>query len=213
MAASSVKEAAGDMDTQIQNWLELLRAGNATARDQIINYSCERVGRLTKKMLANYPHLRRWEQTDDVLQVALLRLHRSLKDVQPESVRQFFGLAAMQVRRTLIDLARHHFGPEGQAAHHFTAGRGVAADDGDGPILKSSVESCEPETLDSWTRFHEAVETLPNDEREVFSLLWYGGMTQTEAASVLGVVERTVRRRWESARCLLYEAMRGERPE
>ena len=72
-------------------------------------------------MFRNYPHLRRWEQTDDVFQTAALKLHRSLAEVKPESVRQFFGLAATQIRRTLIDLARHHYGPEGSAANQESA--------------------------------------------------------------------------------------------
>jgi hypothetical protein len=44
-------------------------------------------------MLRNYPHLKRWEQTDDVFQRAALRLYRSLGEVQPASPREFFGLA------------------------------------------------------------------------------------------------------------------------
>jgi RNA polymerase sigma-70 factor (ECF subfamily) len=68
----------------------------------------------------DFARLRRWEQTDDVYQGAMLRLYQSLNRMQFESLREFFGLAATQVRRTLIDLARHHFGPEGEARHHDT---------------------------------------------------------------------------------------------
>jgi RNA polymerase sigma-70 factor (ECF subfamily) len=141
--------------------------------------------------------LRRWEQTDDVLQEALVQLHKSLRDIHPESVPQFFGLAALQIRRTLIDLARHHFGPHGQAKHHHTEGKGVAADDAGGNLDEQAKE---PEDLDDWTRFHEAVQALPERERIVFDLIWYDGLTHADAASVLGVDERTIRRRWLSIR-------------
>ena len=191
---------------QLQSWLDRLRRGDESARDEIINHSCERLRELTSKMLRGYPKLRRWEQTDDVLQNALLRLHRSLAEVQPESVRQFLGLAATQVRRSLIDLARHHFGPEGRGAHHHTEKAGNTAH---GPVQNEQAPAEEPGTLEEWTGFHEAVEKLPEAEREAFNLLWYEGLTQAETASVLGVNERTIRRRWHFARILLHETLQG----
>ena len=41
---------------------------------------------------------------------------------------------------------------------------------------------------------------LPDAEREVFDLLWYEGLTQVEAANVLGVTERTIKNRWRNAK-------------
>jgi RNA polymerase sigma-70 factor (ECF subfamily) len=196
--------------TQIQSYLDLMQAGDGSARDEIIEYSCERLRNLTRRMLRNYPSVRRWEQTDDVLQNALLRLHRSLAEVQPESVRAFLGLAATQIRRTLLDLARHHFGPLGHGKHHHTDGQGAAADDIGQPAQTHTFG--EPQSMEDWTAFHEAVERLPDDEREVFSLMWYEDASQVEIASILGVTERTVRRRWQSARCLLYDLMQGDMP-
>ena len=108
----------------LQRWLEQLQHGQeadfAEARDALLNHASDRLEALTRRMLRNFPRLRRWEQTGDVLQNAVLRLHRSLATIRPESARQFYGLAAAQIRRELIDLSRHHFGPEGAAAHHHT---------------------------------------------------------------------------------------------
>ena len=150
-------------------------------------------------MLKGYPRLGRWEQTDDVLQLALVRLHNSLADVQPESVEHFFSLAATQIRRTLIDLGRHHFGPLGQAANHHTDG----ANKSDSQVGAIAQHSNEPESLEEWTVFHEAVEQLPADEKGTFDLLWYEGLSQNEAADLLGVNVRTVKRRWRSAKLQL----------
>lgn len=47
---------------------------------------------------------------------------------------------------------------------------------------------------------------------EVFSLLWYEGLSQEEAAALLGVSLRTVKRRWQSARLKIAEAMGDEPP-
>jgi RNA polymerase sigma-70 factor (ECF subfamily) len=155
-------------------------------------------------MLRGYPRLRRWEETDDVLQNVLLRLHHSLKEVKPNSVPEFLGLAATQIRRSLVDLARHHFGPRGDAAHHETDRSGEER----GSLIKHQADrTYEPQSLQQWSDFHEQVEALPDREREVFNLLWYDGLDQAEVARVLAIDVRTVKRRWRSARMLIREKM------
>jgi RNA polymerase sigma-70 factor (ECF subfamily) len=188
-------------------WLERLRDGDEAARSEVINHVCQRLEALTRRMLRHYPRLRRWEQTGDVLQNAVVRLHRSLATVRPKFPAQFYGLAAKQIRRELIDLARHHFGPEGAAAHHHTDG----ADQAESPVGNEADPGGEPSTLAEWTEFHEKVQRLPDAERAVFDLLWYEGMTQAEAAQVLGVTERTVKNRWRSAKLELQRLL-GEGP-
>jgi RNA polymerase sigma-70 factor (ECF subfamily) len=66
-------------------------------------------------MAGRDPRVARWVDAEDVLQNALLR---ALETMRPESTRAFFGLAAEQMRRELLDLARHYCGPEGEGAHH-----------------------------------------------------------------------------------------------
>ena len=173
--------------------------------DELIERASDRLLKLTRRMLRNYPHLHRWEGTDDVFQTAVMRLHRSLSDVKPESVSQFFGLAATQIRRTLIDLVRHHFGPEGQAAKHESMGASDVQHVRNQPDAHD-----QPETLDSWAQFHEAVDDLPAEEKEVFQLAWYGGLQQKEIASLLDISIPTVQRRWYKARFILKQSMLGE---
>src|SRR5438034_9462785 len=90
--------------TNLRAWLERIRAGDESARDELLRASCGHLERLARKMLQQYPRVRRWEETGDVLQNALLRLFRALKTVRPDSARAFFGLAAEQIRRELLDL-------------------------------------------------------------------------------------------------------------
>ena len=198
--------------TQLQGLLDLAADGKSEAYSELICHASERLLRLTRKMFANYPHLRRWEQSDDVFQSAVLRLHRSLADVKPDSVAGFFGLASTQIRRTLIDLARHHFGPEGQAAKHHSNGAGKAADDSGGALRNQSDRTVKPESLQQWADFHEAVDLLPPAEREVFQLVWYGGLPQKEIATLLQISIPTVQRRLYRARHLIHGTMQGEVP-
>jgi RNA polymerase sigma-70 factor (ECF subfamily) len=190
--------------SELDQLLQRLREGDPAARGEVIDRACERLRRLTRRMLRKYPGVHRWSETDDVLQGAMIRLHRSLSQVRPESEKQFFGLAATQIRRELIDLARHHLGPEGHGAHHDTDG---------GEAIERCLDSKgEPHNLCDWTTFHEHVDRLPDEVREVFDLLWYKGLTQPEAAEILGISLATLKRRWQSARIRLHDAYDGELP-
>ena len=197
-----------ELTGQTADWLELMRASDDTARQRLIEHSCERLRGLARKMLRRFPKVRRWEETDDVFVEAVTRLYRALETVQPESPRHFYNLAATQIRRVLIDLSRRYYGSEGLGSHHDTAARNG---DGDAtPKFEQNDTSNEPSNLLEWTDFHEQVEKLPEEEREVFNLLWYEEMSQDEAAGVLGVTARTIRRRWQDARYRLQKARFGE---
>ncbi len=163
---------------------------------------------LQGKMFHQFPKLQRWEQTDDVFQKSMLRLHDALSEVRVESVRSFFNLAAVQVRRELLDLAKHHYGPRGMGANHHTDGQ--PADDVGGKIHSHSDDSEEPGSLEEWSEFHLEVEKLPNDELEAFNLVFYDGLTQEEAAKLLGISFRTFKRRWHSAKLKLRRALHSD---
>jgi RNA polymerase sigma factor (sigma-70 family) len=51
---------------------------------------------------------------------------------------------------------------------------------------------------------------LPEEEREVFGLIYYEGLEQLEAAKVLDISERTVRNRWTRAKLLLSGELADE---
>src|SRR5207302_1154946 len=160
--------------------------------------------RLTRKMLKGYPRVKRWEETDDVMQNATMRLYRSLLDVKPASAADFFRLAALNIRRELLDLAKHYYGPQGQGAKHATVGGGHDSENAPPPAFDRPDSADEPARLAAWTEFHSQIERLPEEEREVFDLVWYQELSQAEAAELLKVSERTIKRRWQSARLKLH---------
>ncbi len=185
--------------SELHSLLDDFRRGDADARCRVIECAAERLRKLTRRMLRGYPKVRRWAETDDVLNAALLRLHRSLADLRPETPRQFYALAGLQIRRELLDLAKHFNGAQGIGAKHHSD-RGRAAE-------RQPADPLEPETLEAWARFHETVGCLPDEEREVVALLWYEGLRQPEAAAVLGVSLATLKRRWQAARLRLSELL------
>lgn len=186
---------------QLQTLIDLAIKGDNSAWEATLNHACERLRVLASRMMRTNHRVKRWAETDDVLQNSLIRLHRSLTEVRPETSRQYYGLATTQIRRELIDLARKHYGAEGVGANHHTDG-GVAAE--------NHRTDAEPESIEAWAKFHEHVEKLPDPEREVVNLLWYEEMTQPEAGDVLGISLATVKRRWQSARLRLSEALGDE---
>jgi RNA polymerase sigma-70 factor (ECF subfamily) len=188
--------------TTLQRLLDDASFGRDDVYEELLARACERMRLHARRKLRGFPTLRRWVETDDVLQQAMLRLHRALQQVRPSTVGDFFGLAGLQMRRELHDLHRQHFGPHGVAANHHTdSGSGLlnAADDAEMPV--------------GWDRFHDLVEALPDDERAVVDCLFVSELTQEETAQVLGVSLRTVKRRWQSARIRLQKAIEQEVPQ
>jgi RNA polymerase sigma-70 factor (ECF subfamily) len=198
----SVDSSAG----LLQPLLGRVCQGDAAALDELLRHSSARLTMLARHMLRGFPGVRRWADTDDVLQNSLIRLVAALGEVRPASPREFLGLATLQLRRELIDLARHYFGPQGQGTNHHTNGG-----DPENSLAVAAVDSTDnPASLAQWQEFHEQVGDLPATEREVVSLLYYQGLSQTEAAEVLGVSVRTVQRRWHAALEQLQRVWNGE---
>lgn len=198
--------------TAVADCLARLAAGDLAARDRILELCSARLRVLASRMLDRFPKVRRWDETDDVFQNAALRLHRALAEVRPTSPRAVMALAATQLHRELLDLARRYAGPESPARHQET---NLVRGGGDPDVPALHVErAVAPEpTLDRWSLFHEAIAHLPEEGRETFHLVWYLGADQKTIARLLDCSERTVRDRWRAARTRVRAALDGRPPE
>ncbi len=199
-----------DTSVVIQDCINRFRGGDESARAELLSAASDRLFRIARKMLKGYAGVGRWEEGDDIAQNALIRLDRALRAVTPPTARDFFRLAAAEVRRELTDLARHYYGPRGLGANHFSdmEHEGSSADT-DAMVLSAPDTTNDPGTLAAWSDFHRAVDSLAESDRELFDLLWYQGLTQVDAARVLGVTERTVNSRWLMARVHLSDSLGG----
>jgi RNA polymerase sigma-70 factor (ECF subfamily) len=137
-------------------------------------------------------------QADELLGAVAERLLKAMREVHPRNVRQFFALANQHMRWELNDLARRL--DEQPVA--------VELHEGVVPSPASSVSGLTPDGL----RMLRAIDDLPEDEREAFDLVRVQGMTQTEAARVLGVSVVTVKRRLSRGLRLLTERLADLRP-
>jgi len=198
------------VSAQIESCLKRWSQGEQVARDELLGLASGWLRRLVAVMLADYPRVRRWEQTDDVLQNSLLRLWQALRDLKPTTPREFCGLATLQIRRELIDLARHYFGPHGEGAHHVT--NDSPHTDAPGGFAPAGDTSFNPARLAAWTDFHNQIALLPPDLRAAFETRWYLNLPYAEAAELLGISVSSVIRHYQAACRTLGEVFKGELP-
>jgi RNA polymerase sigma-70 factor (ECF subfamily) len=150
----------------------------------------------------SYPRLTRPPlnlQADELLSAVVERLLKALRQARPTSARQFFALACQHMRWELNDMAR-------RLDEQSTA---VELQDEAVPAPPSSGSGLSPDAR----RMLEAIERLPEGEREAFELLRIQGMTQTEAAQVLEVSVMTVNRRLSRGLQLLTAALGDLHPD
>lgn len=193
----------------LQAHLDRLMAGDETARETLLIAAQDRLTRLARRMLRDFPGVHRWEDTDDVFQNAALRLYSALKTVRPASSADFLRLAALQIRRELIDLARRYYGPQGHGAHHASRGGEEHSHD---TSHAAGTDTHEPSRLAIWSEFHEKIDALPDEDRALYDLLWYQGLGTPEVARLLNVTDRTIQRRWQQLRLRLHAELKGEIP-
>jgi RNA polymerase sigma-70 factor (ECF subfamily) len=197
------------LDTvRLQDCVERWQRGERAAADELLLAVSARMEQLARRMLRGFPNVHTWADTADVLQGSLLRLLTTLRNLCPESVKQFIGLAALHIRRELLDLARRFQGRNQ---------REVVEIAGTSESWASLAQAADPssdavEELELWSRFHEKVEQLPPQEREVVGLLFYHGWAQAQAAELLQVDVRTIRNRWQSACRKLHDLLEGQLP-
>ena len=189
----------------VQKYLDQL-AGDSPS-EQVVRALLDRSVRRLHKLCATllhrgYPRLTRPPlnlQSEEMLGAVVERLLKALREARPQSVRQFFGLAGQHMRWELNDLARRL--DEQPCAVEVTEELVLAPDNSDSAL-----------TADGH-RMIEMIDALPVDEREAFDLVKIQGMTQAEAAEVLGVSPKTVKRRLDRSLRLLTEQLGDLRPD
>jgi RNA polymerase sigma-70 factor (ECF subfamily) len=189
----------------VQRYLDELAGGSPT--EPVVRALLDRAVRRLHQLCAmllyrSYPRLLRPPlnlQVDEMLGAVVERLLKALREARPASVRQFFALAGQHMRWELNDIARRL--DEQPAA--------VELLEGQAPAPASSGSGLPPDAR----RMLEAIDRLPEGEREAFDLVRIQGMTQAEAARVLGVSAMMVHRRLNHSLQLLAAALGDLRPD
>lgn len=156
---------------------------------------------LGSKLLGSAPKVRRWEDTDDLVQNASIRLLEALKVAPIESDRHLLNMAAKKIREQFIDKLRHYSGPRSPMRHHVTNSQRAADGERIDLIEQAAADDMtSARESEDWRRFHAAVDRLPEQEQEVFEMAWYLGADQKTIAKTLGYSVDQVKKLWKSAK-------------
>jgi len=189
----------------VQRYLDAL--GGDTPPEPIVRALLDRAALRLHQLCAGvlhrrYPRLTRPPlnlHSEEMLSALVERLLKALREARPATVREFLSLAAQHTRWELNDLARR-LDQQPQA---------MAAVDGLLPAPTGGDSVLTPDGR----RMLDAIDELPAEEREVFDLVRIQGMTYGEAADVLGVSAKTVKRRLDRGLLLLADRLSDLRPE
>lgn len=188
----------------VQRYLDEL-AGDSPAEPivrALLDKSVRRLRALCSTWLfQRYPRLTRPPlnlDADEMLSALVERLLKALQSVRPQTVRQFFGLANRHIRWELNDLARRL--------------------DKQAPLLELPPDnvpapaSSDSGLSDDGRRMLEAIDRLPDDEREAFDLVRIQGLSHAEASQIIGVTPLTVKRRLNRGLRLLAQQLKDLEP-
>ena len=188
----------------VQRYLNAL-AGDAPAEPiirEMLGRSARRLERLCANLLyKHYPRLMRPPSNLDTAEMVgglVEGLLKAMDTVRPQTVRQFFALVNQHMRWQLNDLARRL--DERPIFVELREESLVAPTSSDSAITPDG------------RQILQAIENLPEDEREAFELVRFQELTQTEVAEVLGVSTKTVQRRLNRASLLLTQELKHLRP-
>ena len=179
----------------VQRYLDELAAGSP-AEPLVRALLARAVGRLHQLcatlLYRHYPRLTRPPlnlQAEEMLSAVVERLLKAMREERPATARRFFALACQHMRSELNDMARR-LDEQPAVAQLPDESLPAAAVSGSG--LSTDAR-----------RIMAAIDGLPEDEREAFDLVRIQGMSQAEAAEVIGVSVMTVNRRLHRALRLL----------
>jgi RNA polymerase sigma-70 factor, ECF subfamily len=180
-----MEDDAGDITVLLHRW----RGGNKAAENQLFEMILPDLQQIARRQMQRERKDHTLEPTELVNQIYERLV--SARDRDWESRQHFFAIAALAMRRMLIDHSRQRR-PLVYADEEFLAGLGTVRSD----ALEQALEV---------NGLIDALHEVDPDLSLVVELKFILGLTDEEAADVIGVNVRTVKRRWGNARRWLYE--------
>jgi len=184
--------------------LKAISDGDSKARKDLFSLLYNELHRLAHSALSR-------ESPDSILQTTAL-IHETYLKLMPqkracwEDRKHFFSIAGHAMRRILVSEARSR-----KAAKRGGGWQAHTLDKIEKSQMHSSLKN--RMSFDDLERLDQALERLktqPGLDRmcTVVDLLFFVGMTQEEAADVIGISKATIRRDWDFAKVWLQQEIR-----
>jgi RNA polymerase sigma factor (TIGR02999 family) len=183
-------------DASLSDLVTQARAGDAAASAALINTVYPELQRLARHYLAGERQSHTL-QTSDLVHEAWLRLFSSA-EVNVNDRNHLIALMATQMRRALVDYARHRNAAKGPGAgiRVSLSGAHEIGTRPDEDVL----------ALDQALRALEAVDARAG---QVVEMRFFGGLSEVEAADALGVSVATLKRDWAFAKAWLFDRLQS----
>jgi RNA polymerase sigma factor (TIGR02999 family) len=175
--------------------LKAIRRGETAAAGELLPLVYEELRKLAAARLAQEPSGHTLQATA-LVHEAYVRLVDVDEQQEWDGRGHFFAAAAEAMRRVLVDSARRK-----QAARHG------------GNLQRQPMDRYEPQTSgpdDKLLALDEALEELAKEDpvkSELVQLRYFGGLTNDDAAKILGISSATAERYWTFARAWLFRKM------
>ena len=183
-------------DFPYQDLLARARNGDAAAEADLIAAVYPELRRLARRYLSAERKAHTL-QTTEVIHEAWLRLFGS-SDVPVQDRNHLVALMATQMRRALVDHARHRNAAKGPGA-------GIRVSLTETEIPAEAID----EDVLAIDEALDALERIDQRASKVIELRFFGGLREEEAAGALGVSLSTLKRDWVFARAWLYDHLSG----
>jgi RNA polymerase sigma factor (TIGR02999 family) len=181
-------------DSSLAGLVAQARGGNAEASAALIDTVYPELRRLAHHYLAGERQAHTL-QTSDLVHEAWLRLFSSA-EVSVNDRAHLIALMATQMRRALVDYARHRNAAKGP-------GSGIRVS-----LTGANELGAQPdEDVLALDEALDALETVDPRAVRVVELRFFGGLEEIEAAQALGVSVATLKRDWTFARAWLYDRL------
>ena len=177
--------------------LDAINRGERQASEELLPLVYDELRRLASARMAG-------EAAGQTLQPTALVHEAWLRLVSEEgrtwrNREHFFRTAALAMRRILVDRARHK----------LSLKRGACGE----RVPLENLDIAAATTDDRVLLTDQNLERLEKEDPEsarIITLKFFGGLTNKEVASILGVTERSVERQWVYAKACLFKLMQEE---
>lgn len=176
----------------VRGLLAAWRGGDRTARERLFARLYAEIEHAAAAMLRSERRVSL--SVGDLVQETILKLIR-LDQIDWQDRAHFLALTSVMMRRVLVDHVRNK--RRAKREHQKVE-------------LVTNIPGVGPADLEEINEALERLARIDRERAEIVEMRYFGGMEISDIALVLGVSESTVKRRWQTARAWLYEALQGQ---